>query len=312
MRFALAQVQQGRVVDLSFTSKQRVEEHPTFELAWAAYIQQLGRPAPRAASIALACPINDSLIKLTNNPWVFRPSLIHEQLDIDHVTFLNDFAAIGHSVAQLPDDMFQHLCGPATPLPQQGAITICGPGTGLGVAQIFRPGDGSYHVIPTEGGHIDFAPIDGIDDEIVRTLRPAFSHVSAERVVAGPGIVAIYQALGKIEGQPIVLRDDKSIWDDALAGNDPLAVAAMDRFCMSLGSLAGSLALAHGPSSVVIAGGLALRLKDHLPVSGFADRFTAKGRFQQLMSTIPVKLITYEEPGLFGAAAAFAQQHTRS
>ncbi|MGN6621631.1 MAG: glucokinase, partial [Sphingomonas sp.] len=90
-----------------------------------------------------------------------------------------------------------------------------------------------------------------------------------------------------------------------------LAVAAMDRFCLALGAVAGDLALTHGPTGVVIAGGLGLRLKDNLLESGFGQRFVSKGRFQQLMSTIPVKLITHPQPGLFGAAAAFAQEHTK-
>lgn len=87
-------------------------------------------------------------------------------------------------------------------------------------------------------------------------------------------------------------------------------MAAMDRFCMSLGAVAGDLALAHGANGVVIAGGLGLRLKEHIRKSGFAERFAAKGRFQTRMAAIPVKLITHPQPGLFGAAAAYAQEYT--
>ena len=97
----------------------------------------------------------------------------------------------------------------------------------------------------------------------------------------------------------------------ALNGTDSLAVAALDRFCLSLGAIAGDLALAHGPNGVVIAGGLGYRLKDHLLQSGFEQRFTAKGRFQTLMKSIPVKIITYSQPGLYGAAAAYAQEHVK-
>ena len=94
-----------------------------------------------------------------------------------------------------------------------------------------------------------------------------------------------------------------------MEGNDSLAAAALDRFCLSLGAVAGDLALTHGPKGVVIAGGLGLRIKDAILQSGFANRFVAKGRFQSLMATIPVKLITHPQPGLYGAAAAFAQEH---
>jgi glucokinase len=166
-------------------------------------------------------------------------------------------------------------------------------------------------VIETEGGHIDFAPLDALEDAMVKRLRKAYTRVSAERIVSGPGIVAIYETLADIEHRSITRLDDKAIWTAALQGEDSLAVTAVDRFCMSLGSVASDLALAHGANGVVIAGGLGLRLKEHFTRSGFAERFAAKGRFQNRMSAIPVKLITHPQPGLFGAAAAYAQEHTQ-
>ena len=255
-------------------------------------------------------PIHGELIKLTNNPWIIRPALIPERLNVDRFRLINDFGAIGHAVAQVGLEHFAQICGPDTPLPDRGAITVCGPGTGLGVAQVLHV-DGGYHVIETEGGHQDFAPLDAIEDALLKRLRKSFTRVSAERVVAGPGIVAIYETLAEIEGRAIQRLDDKAIWSLALEGSDGLALAALARFCLALGAVAGDLALAHGPSAVVIAGGLGLRLKDRLLQSGFEQRFTAKGRFQGLMTSVPVKLITHPQPGLFGAAAAFAQEHAR-
>ena len=96
----------------------------------------------------------------------------------------------------------------------------------------------------------------------------------------------------------------------ALAGDDSLAAAALDRFCRCLGSVAGDIALTQGAGGVVIAGGLGLRIAGHLPQSGFAQRFVAKGRFEPMMAAIPVKLLTHPQPGLFGAAAAYAREHT--
>ena len=309
-RFAVAEVAEGRVVSIGEPVTQKVAEHPSLQLAWQAFGETLGRPMPKAAAIAVASPINGDLIKLTNNPWIIRPALIPERLGADTWTLVNDFAAIGHAVAQLGADSFLHLCGPDEALPDKGAITVCGPGTGLGVAQVFRHRAG-YDIIATEGGHMDFAPLDGIEDALVKRLRKTYTRVSAERVVAGPGIIPIYETLAEIEGKPVHRLDDKQLWALALEGKDQLAVAALDRFCLSLGAVAGDLALAHGPSGVVIAGGLGLRLKDHLLQSGFGQRFVAKGRFQGLMSGIPVKLITHPQPGLYGAAAAFAQEHAR-
>lgn len=307
-RFAIAEVAEGRVVSLGEPVTLKVAEHATFPLAWAAFGEQLGRPVPRAAGIAVASPVNETLIKFTNNPWIIRPPLIKERLDVTHYSLINDFGAIGHAVGQLEDDAYVHLCGPDVPLPGRGAITVCGPGTGLGVAQVFRE-RGNYHVISTEGGHMDFAPLDNIDDAIIKRLRPTYTRVSAERVCAGPALVNIYETLAQMEGKPVMHLDDKRLWELALSGSDALATAALERFCLTLGAVAGDLALVHGPTAVVIAGGLGLRLKDRLVQSGFGQRFVAKGRFQSLMSTIPVKIITYAQPGLYGAAAAFAQEH---
>ena len=212
-------------------------------------------------------------------------------------------------MAQVPASDFVHLSGPDTPLPAVGITTVCGPGTGLGVAQVLRLANGGYHVLATEGGHIDYAPLDGIEDAMLQRLRKTFNRVSAERICSGPGIVAIYETLAALEGRAVIERDDRTIWAEALEGSDPLALAALDRFCLALGAVAGDLALAQGGSGVVIAGGLGLRIKDRLLRSGFGDRFVAKGRFRQMMAELPVKLITHAQPGLFGAAAAFAQDH---
>lgn len=309
-RFAIAAVTDGQVVSLGDPVTLKTADFASLQTAWQAFGEQAGRPLPRAAAIAVASPIGGEIIKLTNNPWIIRPALIRERLAVDRFVLINDFGAIGHAVAQVGPEHFAYVCGPDAPLPGHGSVTVCGPGTGLGVAQVVHFKDG-YHVIETEGGHMDFAPLDAIEDALVKRLRNSFTRVSCERVVAGPGIVAIYRTLAEIEGRAIQQHDDKAIWTLALDGGDSLALAALDRFCLALGAVAGDLALAHGPSGVVIAGGLGLRLKDRLLQSGFAQRFAAKGRFQSLMQSIPVKIITHPQPGLYGAAAAFAQEHAR-
>ncbi|RHW16429.1 glucokinase [Sphingomonas gilva] len=309
-RFAIADVAEGRVASLSEPVTMKTAEHGSLQLAWEAFGETLGRPLPRAGAIAVASPISGELIKLTNNPWVIRPALIPSKLNLDSHVLINDFGAVGHAVAQVGPEHFEHLCGPDKAFPDRGSITVCGPGTGLGVAQVLRTGHG-YHVIETEGGHMDFAPLDKLEDAILARLRKSYTRVSVERICAGPGIIAIYEALASIEGRAVRQVDDKTLWGMALEGTDSLAAAALDRFCLALGAVAGDLALAHGPKGVVIAGGLGLRIKDALKQSGFANRFVAKGRFQSLMSTIPVKLITHPQPGLYGAAAAYAQEFAK-
>jgi glucokinase len=307
-RFALAEVANGRVAHLGQPATLKTAEHASFQTAWEAFAAQNAAPLPRAAAIAIACPIAGDVLQLTNNPWIIRPALIPEKLGVDAHVLVNDFEAVGHAVAQVDEADLRHICGPEAALPAQGSISIVGPGTGLGVAQLFRDG-ADYHVIATEGGHVDFAPLDAIEDQVLADLRKKYRRVSVERIISGPGLAAIHHILARIEGREIPEREDKALWAAALDGSDSLAAAALDRFCLSLGAVAGDFALAHGPCAVVIAGGVGLRIADHLPRSGFAQRFVAKGRFESLMSRVPVKLITHPQPGLFGAAAAFARKY---
>ena len=307
-RFALAQVDGGRVVSLGDPVTLKTAEHASFRTAWEEFGRQIGQQLPKALGMAFAGPVGGELLKLTNNPWVIRPALMQEKLGVERYRIVNDFGAVAHAVGQLGRDQFAHLCGPEGGLPTEGVTTILGPGTGLGVAALLRDG-GTYHVIETEGGHIDFAPLDSLEDQMLAHLRRNFRRVSVERIVCGAGLVNIYRALAAIEGAAIVEQDDKALWAAALDGQDALAAAALDRFCLCLGAVAGDLALAHGANAVVIAGGLGLRIKDHLPRSGFADRFIAKGRFERRMEAIPVSLITHPQPGLYGAAAAYAKEY---
>jgi glucokinase len=308
-RFALAEVAEGKVVSLGEAVTLKTADHPSFQLAWQEFERISGGNLPAAVAIAVAGPVGGEIIKFTNNPWIIRPALIPEKLGANDYVVVNDFAAVAHAVAQADDEHLLHLTGPEGPLPETGAISVVGPGTGLGVAVLSRSA-GGYHVQPTEGGHIDYAPLDAIEDAILARLRKRHRRVSVERVVAGPGIVDIYETLAVIEGKPFTPQDDKALWTVGVTGEDSLAAAAVDRFCLSLGSVAGDLVLAHGSSALVMAGGLGYRIRDTLVRSGFADRFRAKGRFEQLMAAVPVKLITHPQPGLFGAAAAFAQAHT--
>jgi glucokinase len=307
-RFALADIANGHVARLGEAVTFRTAEHASLQTAWQTFGEQLGRDLPRAAAIAVAGPIAGDMLKLTNNPWTIRPPLIAERLGLDQVMLINDFGAIGHAVLRVGAEHFQHLCGPDQPMPEQGVTSIVGPGTGLGVAQVLRR-EGHAHVIECEGGHINFAPVDELEDAILARLRKRFGRVSAERIVSGPGLANIYEGLAAIEGRDVQIGDDKALWTAALSGKDNLAVVALDRFCLALGSVAGDIALAHGANAVVVAGGLGLRIAHLLPRSGFAERFAAKGRFEARMTSIPVKIITHPQPGLFGAASAFAERY---
>lgn len=308
-RFGIAAWEAGTAPNLSDLVTLETSDHATFQAAWNEFGRRVGGALPKDLAIALAGPIGGDILKLTNNPWILRPASIRETLGVERVSIVNDFGAVAWSVPWLGAGDFHHICGPSRPLPEDGVITIVGPGTGLGVAMLLMRAERAHVVVETEGGHVDFAPLDPLEDRILAELRTSFQRVSVERLVSGRGLSNIYQALGAIEDRPLTIHDERALWSAALDGSDRFAVAALDRFCLALGAIAGDLALAQGAQAVVIAGGVGLRLADNLPRSGFGERFIAKGRFKHRMAEMPVKLITHPQPGLLGAAAAFAREH---
>ena len=306
-RFALAEAEHGRVTRLGEPIVFHTAEHASFELAYRAFAERAGVALPPNAAISFAGPVHGDLLKLTNSSWMIRPSGLPASLGLEKITVVNDFGAVAHAVMQADQSDFHAVCGPKRPLPEDGVVTIVGPGTGLGVAHALRR-DGRYFVNETEGGHLDFAPLDMIEDGILGSLRTQFRRVSTERLVSGPGLAHIHRALAAIEGVAVEHRTDVDLWTAAQNGSDPLAAAALDRFLLIFGAVAGDLALAQGASAVVLAGGVGLRLAERLPHSGFGQRFIAKWRFERMMADMPVMLITHPQPGLYGAAAAWAQK----
>lgn len=304
-RFALAEVEGARGVSLAPEVTLKTAEHASLQSAWQAYGKIVGERLPPVAAIAVAAPLGGDVVHFTNNAWIVRPDQIASELGLESHIILNDFEAVAHAVAQVDGSHFLHICGPAGTLPSNGTISVIGPGTGLGVATLHR-GPGGDRVCATEGGHIGFAPTDPVEDEILQHLRRTYARVSIERVIAGPGLAAIHSVLSQSEDEPAAPLDDAALWSLALSGDDPVASAALARFFMVLGAASGDLALAHGAVGVVIAGGLSQRMGLSLIGSRFAERFRDKGRFASMMDRISVKLITHPQPGLFGAAAAYA------
>jgi glucokinase len=301
-RFALAQIEDGRVIQVGEPLRLKTADFAGLAQAWRALADHLDRPLPSAAALAFAYPVENDLPQLTNMPWTIDPATLPDDLGIARHVILNDFAAVGHAIATLEPSHFVHIAGPDIPLPESGVISIVGPGTGLGVGLMVRQ-DGRYQVIASEGGNMDFSPRDELDDRLMAALRKRYGHVSAERVISGPALMDIYVVIA--DGEPSY-AGDRDLWQAALKGDDPVAAAALEHFCLCLGAFAGNIALAHGANALVLAGGLGLRLREYLPASGFAEALAAKGEYRSILEQVPIKLIAHPEPGLYGAAAAFA------
>jgi len=307
-RFTRATLDARGVPTLGTVRKYKVADYPSLAACWQRFAADEGAPLPDRASIAFAAPIAMDAIKLTNSSWVIRPAHLAQELGVTQLRLVNDFEAVAHAVARMPKSELPLLFGPDKRFPADGGVTVLGPGTGLGVAMIAFD-DGMPHIMATEGGHTDFAPLDDLEAKILALLRQDYRRVSTERICAGPGLNNLYKALAVLTHEKVELLSDADLWSAALDGGNALARAALERFCLTLGSVAGDLALAHGPHAVVLAGGLAQRLRDFLvEESGFHSRFIAKGRYETLMQTIPIRLATHDEIGLYGAAAAYRER----
>ncbi|MDE1907607.1 MAG: glucokinase, partial [Rhodospirillales bacterium] len=225
-RFCIAEIEGGKILALSEAVKIKAKDHESFAGAWAAFEAALGRTAPREAAIAIAGPVHGEALKLTNNPWVLRPAALRAQLGLNTLRFVNDFGAVGHALSQLQPQDYLHLAGPEKNLPENGVITVLGPGTGLGVAHVLRQ-NGKAHVIEGEGGHASFAPLDEFEDALLLRLRAKHGHVSAERVVSGPAILEIYATLAALENTTTLYTEDTALWQAGISGTDSLATAAV-------------------------------------------------------------------------------------
>ncbi len=303
-RFCRARTEDRAAPQLGVVRTYRVADRPGLAEAWRAFARDEALALPGQAVIALAAPVERTPIRLTNSTWAVDPTALEQELGLDRLLLVNDFVAMAHGVTAMPRDRLVHLSGRDTGLPDAGTISVIGPGTGLGVAQISRGDD--MRIIATEGGHIGFAPVDEADDAVLARLRLRFGRVSAERVVSGPGLGALHQALAAIAGREAPERDDAALWQAALGGEDDLAAQALGRLCLSYGTVAGDLALAHGATCVVLTGGLTGRMRHAPAFAAFHERFVAKGRYRAMMADIPVYFADHPELGLFGAAVAGA------
>lgn len=298
-RFAIAHMR-GGAIRISDAKVLQAAEFSTGAEAVSAYLSGLEQ-RPDLAVIAAAGPVEGGAVNFTNNRrWRFSEAELTRSAGLRHVRLINDFAgqalALGHLKAEA-----LHRIGPHGKGFPGGARVVMGPGTGFGLAALVEGMSGPV-AVPGEGGHIAFAPHDAIEAEILAWLGRRHGHVSIERVLSGPGLLNLYQALGEIQAEPTPLTAPADIAQAALA-NEKLARTALDRFCGVLGSVAGDFALAFGArSGVFISGGIAPEILDVLEASDFRRRFEDKGRMSEYLRTVSTHVVLEPHAALIGAA----------
>lgn len=271
-------------------------------------------PAPfSAACFGVAGPVVDDAVKTPNLPWFIERAALSRCLGIGSVMLLNDLEATGYGAATLGAAEFKTLnAGIAVPGATRALIAA---GTGLGEAILYPvdPAADRYRVLASEGGHADYAPRGAIEIELLRHLTARFGHVSYERVISGPGLLNIYDFL-KDSGryaEPEWLKErftagDQSaaISEVALAGGAEICVKALDLFVSAYGAEAGNLALrAKALGCVYVGGGIAPKILDKLADGAFLQAFLDKGRYEEFLRRIPVRVILNQDTALRGAAA---------
>jgi glucokinase len=281
------------------------EHYPTIDAAIAEYLgERGGLPAPRQAAIAVASPVTGDLVAMTNHPWRFSIAALRAQFGFERLEVINDFTAQALALPHLAADQ-RLIVGGGSPAP--GApLAVLGPGSGLGVSGLVPCGAG-WVALTGEGGHATMASASERESAVLDHMRRRFDHVSAERLLSGPGLVNLYATLAEIDGIASKGYTAPQITDLGMRGEDAVCAEATAMFCAMLGNVAGDLALTLGArGGVYVAGGIVPRLGEYFVQSPFRARFEAKGRFASYLAAIPTYVVTYPLAAFVGCAALLA------
>lgn len=269
------------------------------------------------ACFGVAGPVSAEKCRATNLPWLIDARALEEALEIPRVALVNDFYALSIGIGELSESDLATLNDvPADP---HGPWVVLGAGTGLGQAVLHEGAGGRREVLSSEGGHTDFGPRNELEIELLRFMLRRHDHVSYERLVSGPGLVAVYEFLRERgpakESQAVreALEADPAgaaavVSTFGLEGRDGLCAQALDLFCSIYGAEAGNLALkvvARG--GVYVAGGIAPKILKKLQEGAFMKAFLDKGRLRHVLEATPVRVVLNPEVGLLGAAAIAAR-----
>lgn len=286
-------------------------EFPSLEEVLRRFLDETGA-RPVSAALGIAGVIRRNRVEMMANlPWKPDAESLCANLGLPHLVLLNDLEAAAWGVQVLPPSgAATLLAGEPDP---DGNRCLLAAGTGLGEAGMVKTPEG-HLPFRSEGGHVNFAPRDELEIELLRHLQARYGHVSFERVLSGPGLYNIYKFLrdtGRGAEAPWLhrrLRDaspGRVITDCALTGESELCSQAVDLFARIYGTAAGNLALKTlATGGVWLGGGIAPRLLPRLQGPAFRDAFLSKGRMQGMMELIPVRVITEGRVAVLGAANA--------
>ena len=264
-----------------------------------AYIRDLPKELkPKAAVFAVASPVQGDKIVFTNRNWNFSIKEYCSRFSFSFLQVVNDFVAIAMAIPGLKENEYIKL-GEGEPVKGKPKAII-GPGTGLGASVLINV-DNKWIPVNSEGGHVTLAGFNEEEDKLIAIVRKQFGHVSAERILSGPGLTVLYNTMAKLQGLEIAEIDPASITARDKVGEDTIAKKTLDLFMQMLGTVAANLALSVGAEGgIYIAGGILPKLSERFQNSGFRQRFIDKGRYRDYLDRIPTYLVTKDNIALDG------------
>jgi glucokinase len=278
------------------------DKFPDLQSVCTDYLERHGQTTKiDCAALAVACPVTGDAVELTNLNWRFSQSGLKSHLQLDELLVCNDFEALAYALPFLDDADLTTIRAPA--VNAEGVMAVLDPGTGLGVATLIPTSEG-WQALPGEGGHVTLAAATDDEAVILKTLRRHHQHVSAERLLSGPGLLNLYAALTDGDSTVSTPKSPPALVAAALSGNDPWAEKTLNLFLGFLGNVAGNLALTVGAQGGIYLGGEILpAILTAITDSPFRQRFEAKGRFQNCLHATPTCVITHPTPAFVGLKA---------
>jgi glucokinase len=276
-------------------------EFDSFEPLLEIFINESGAVKGQVDLLTLALPglVNETSARLTNLPWVIEKQLLKDIFGFKKVSFMNDFQASAFGTAQLREKD-RIILNPgvlkSNDLKDNAVRVAVGAGTGLGVAWL-QGDQATACAFDTEGGHIDFAPVNDTQIRLLQYLQQRYAHVSYERLLSGAGLVTLYEFCAGKQNSNI-----NAAWVNSQSQTDEAAQRALSLFVQIYGAYIGNIALLYKPyGGIFITGGIAAKIIDKMQSEEFINAYLGKGRMSALVEQIAVYLVTNERIGVLGA-----------
>ncbi len=293
----------GKPDQILHEARYNSRDFDSFETLLSGFIADSGAQDKELEALSLALPgvVNGSDARLTNLPWCLSKQDLRDRFGVKQIHFMNDFQASALGTVLLkPEDL---ICLNQGVREAEALRVAVGAGTGLGVSWISYD-SGSPKAWSTEGGHLDFAPVDKIQIDLLAFLVDRYGHVSYERVLSGDGLVSLYAFCAGQE-----TADIEAAWvSEQAEGNNEAARKAMTLFVKIYGAFVGNLALLFKPEGgIYITGGIGAKIISWMRSDDFISAFLHKGRMQALAEQTSVYLVTNERVGVIGAISEAAR-----